>query len=1157
MDDHPPKAPATFVGEPLVQAHVRVPDSVNRSDWLRRKSGGRRRRSVRGSSPRAARGASTEGRGNPAADRNFSPPPRDRDVSVDSRTSSIASSTSTTISRLSMVSAPPRQPKPRQDDNGGHKPGSRRYGGAVLDRGRRRVSFDEGPPRSAAATSAAVVEALSSSRPSSTRCTVCQADFTRYRRPHRCRACGEAVCATCSPARMPKRTCKRCAGGSAAPRVAATISPSRQAVASPYAPPTGVSRAARRSVGSSARVLVAGAPSKPTAMVAGVTYSARASAVQPKDVGKGELDVLRRPDSSSDSKEGTKAWGPVDGLVVGPPSKPAAVVAGGTHSARACASLPKEVGKGKLDAPSVPDSSANASKERTKISGHVDGGGGGEPVDRSDLLGGTGQGKLGESTTPMEDDDEEMGGLNPPDGDRVETVGALGNAGHNEDATKLFPNGVLSDNSPNRMVRKSKTAAGPDEGVAAVSASTGRGVLPSLPCSASDDTERQVVCGPEATTADVNANVSSEEGGGGDRELEDAVGSCLPAGSPVNLSTSAVVDADCSHKAEVLQPPGIGQGAPEVMHVVDGEGSRKDEILKPPVGEQIAPEVVTGVQAAAAAASCATATPSPSSPDPPERAEDQLATTNPEELVLEPYPMNSAGEQPEMAPSTETANKLERAAAQPAEEGVLMLQQGLLRPSRKRLSFEDYGRVEEEGEEEAGLSVFGAGERGADENATAVVIESTSSPADWHKQHKEEEEVGKEHEDGVAHEVGGNSVDGAVNSGQEGAEDVLAAAAEFDAEGSVNEGLSRTDRTPPDMDRDVAHVSQDKPETELQWNSSTSKEAVIEEIDHPQHQEQLGVMRAPVAGLLLGSGCDEELVAARRGDVVSTAAQQGGEGGHGADKDAKAAAPAVDGEHGVAVVNFSTAGGESDGESRVSKMAVEPHEAAGLIFTPLADEDAERGASSQDSQVGSEEKDSGVDAATEEVLSPTLGGQGDKGSGSVDSDTEGSRGPPSAPLSLDNEERARGQDEGATEDIAGGKDFRDLDGRVADRPIVAPVPPQYEEMEGGVPQRAKEPPVAPSSGVHEGAGDGIDVGPSAAAGEDCGGKSTPEKLVVPPPASRCSSPTARIETRHEAVDGDAASSPGGIVLAHGGGERAGGFLGALKELMQKGGSCCR
>ncbi|CAN0125219.1 unnamed protein product, partial [Hapterophycus canaliculatus] len=68
------------------------------------------------------------------------------------------------------------------------------------------------------------------------RCSVCRDDFTPYRRPHRCRRCGEAVCATCSPARTPKRTCKRCAGDPAAPLVLGVASPQPPAVAAaPYA----------------------------------------------------------------------------------------------------------------------------------------------------------------------------------------------------------------------------------------------------------------------------------------------------------------------------------------------------------------------------------------------------------------------------------------------------------------------------------------------------------------------------------------------------------------------------------------------------------------------------------------------------------------------------------------------------------------------------------------------------------------------------------------------------------------------------------------------------------------------------------------------------------------------------------------------------------
>ncbi|CAN0445866.1 unnamed protein product, partial [Pylaiella littoralis] len=71
-------------------------------------------------------------------------------------------------------------------------------------------------------------------------CGVCDAEFTRLRRPHRCRQCLEAVCASCSPARLPvpgtgslelKRTCKACTGNLVGPQIDAVASPHRRAVA--------------------------------------------------------------------------------------------------------------------------------------------------------------------------------------------------------------------------------------------------------------------------------------------------------------------------------------------------------------------------------------------------------------------------------------------------------------------------------------------------------------------------------------------------------------------------------------------------------------------------------------------------------------------------------------------------------------------------------------------------------------------------------------------------------------------------------------------------------------------------------------------------------------------------------------------------------------
>ncbi|CAN0540586.1 unnamed protein product, partial [Ectocarpus sp. 8 AP-2014] len=118
-------------------------------------------------------------------------------------------------------------------------------------------------------------------------CGVCRAEFTRYRRPHRCRACGKAVCATCSPARLPKRTCRPCAGDSAIPRVFPVVSPARGRISAHALEEetTSATRAARR--GSGAPVMV-GVPAD-----TGVVVTA-AAAREASVVGVGRAEEVGR-----------------------------------------------------------------------------------------------------------------------------------------------------------------------------------------------------------------------------------------------------------------------------------------------------------------------------------------------------------------------------------------------------------------------------------------------------------------------------------------------------------------------------------------------------------------------------------------------------------------------------------------------------------------------------------------------------------------------------------------------------------------------------------------------------------------------------------------------------------------------------------------------
>lgn len=371
-----------------------------------------------------------------------------------------------------MASAPPLPTQPRQERND-RELGAVRHSDDIGGggRGRRRWSLDAQPAarptrEKATAAAAETLAAAGKPQPSSSasppaRCGVCLADFTQYRRPHRCRACGRAVCATCSPARRPKRTCKRCAAGSAAPRVVAAAFPPPPVVAAPYAARAAgaaAPRASRSGAGSRARVLV----------------EAQAPSVEP-----------------------------------------VAAVAGATHPAVAAgAGGPEEEGTGGPEGPNSPDnssSSANVSIEGAKASDSVvEGVGEGQRTGGPDLPGDVGGGELEGPTCPAGNGDEEVEGSDRLGGDRAETtVGALENASHVGDTVRSFPDRVLSGNSPTRMGRKS-AAAEPDGSGPAGSAASGRDGLPPLSRGAPCSTEEHVVSGPEAATADGDRAVSSE-----------------------------------------------------------------------------------------------------------------------------------------------------------------------------------------------------------------------------------------------------------------------------------------------------------------------------------------------------------------------------------------------------------------------------------------------------------------------------------------------------------------------------------------------------------------------------------------------------------------------------------------------------------------------
>eukprot|EP00752_Nemacystus_decipiens_P005637 g5101.t1 len=256
---------------PILQARVSIPDSApDRQQWVKQQSSSRRRRRRSSKSPA---GSPQEGRGRSSSARNGSleSRPSSRDSSLGGGESDASSGS--VDSRLSIASTP-QATSGRQRQLERHQQ-HRRYGssertgpaGARADRGRRSSYGNSGSrglspsmlssvvrgggqagggggggslSRNSSSSSLSTTVSSSSLGSLSLRwCAVCEAEFTRLRRPHRCRRCLEAVCAPCSPARLPvpgsgslepKRTCKLCSGRSARPQVDVVVAPRRQKV---------------------------------------------------------------------------------------------------------------------------------------------------------------------------------------------------------------------------------------------------------------------------------------------------------------------------------------------------------------------------------------------------------------------------------------------------------------------------------------------------------------------------------------------------------------------------------------------------------------------------------------------------------------------------------------------------------------------------------------------------------------------------------------------------------------------------------------------------------------------------------------------------------------------------------------------------------------
>lgn len=238
-----------------------MPDSVSdaepvRRQWLKQQSRSRRRSGGGGGGSGRHSSSSSRSR---SAFASYDDRPSSRDSSLaggdDDDWDAASATSSNTSSRLSVASTPAtswRQRKINQQhqqlyrsseraaasEAGSPKNGSslRPLRGSVS----RRASVPSLPSTVTMTTTAdrsrqdSNSSALSVSSSLLRWCGVCETEFTRLRRPHRCRQCMEAVCAQCSPARLPvpgsgsgelKRTCKLCAQDSMAPQIDAVVSP--------------------------------------------------------------------------------------------------------------------------------------------------------------------------------------------------------------------------------------------------------------------------------------------------------------------------------------------------------------------------------------------------------------------------------------------------------------------------------------------------------------------------------------------------------------------------------------------------------------------------------------------------------------------------------------------------------------------------------------------------------------------------------------------------------------------------------------------------------------------------------------------------------------------------------------------------------------------